>query len=186
MPRKRTNEIERSPALQPGISVSIHFAKSMAMELYHVCIPHANRILDAHFPHEQTIHPPEAELHKFHALLFQMLGKSGIYAYSQIAQGSDLSMDSWLGIYVVVLDAVKQLGKAPKCISFDSIQHTARQLSRVHAFLDIEIGDIDPQEDLPKRRHQVVDTLHVAASWVSNGPYIQDTLERTLRSLEAI
>jgi hypothetical protein len=129
MQHKHKGGIERSPAPRPAKSISIrkivvrgkHNSKT-----YHVRIPHANRISYAHFPHEQTVHPPETKLHEFHTLLFQMIGQGRVNALRQIPQCSNLSVNSRLGVDIIVLDAVKQFCQSQERISFHRIQNTAR------------------------------------------------------------
>ena len=62
----------------------------------------------------------------------------------------------------------------------------ARQLARVHAAFDIQVGNVCAKEDLPKWGCQVIDTLHIAACWMTNCPDIQDPFQRPLSSFEAI
>lgn len=78
-------EMKSRKALLLGLNSSACVQTTKNAIAYHVRIPHANRVLDAHFPHEQAIHPSEAELHELYTFLFEVFGKGRINAYSQVA-----------------------------------------------------------------------------------------------------
>lgn len=153
---------------------------------YEVGVPHADNVLDAYFTHEEAVHPAKAELDELDALVLEVLGEGGVDAGGEIAQRADLALDAGLCDNVVVLDAVEELGEAPEGVGFDGVEHRLGQLTRVHAGLDVRVGNVQAEEDLEEGCDEVVYALDVAACWVAHGPEVQDALEGALRGLVAV
>lgn len=85
----------------------------------------------------------------------------------KLLQPEDGALDAGLRMSVVVLDAVQQLAEAPVGVGLCPSHGLFRQLSRavlapaLHGAIKVR-----RQKHRQKRRHQVVDALHVAASRV--------------------
>jgi hypothetical protein len=135
-----------------------------------ISVPHADGVFDADFSHQETVHPAKTELNKLDTLLFQVLGQIAIDTRCEITEGSNLALNAGLSHNVVILDAIEQLGQAPEGVSLDRVKNRLRELSWVHARLNIGVPDVDTKEYLPERRHQVIDALNVAAGWVADRP----------------
>lgn len=75
-------------------------------------------------------------------LTFQVLCKSFIDPSSQISKRGNLPLNARLSNYVMVLDSVEQLRKAPKGVSFYRVKHCFWQLPWVHAAFNVTIRDI--------------------------------------------
>jgi hypothetical protein len=104
----------RNLVLPTAIAKSSQQLQEMCMcaanlETYEVCVPHPDSILYTYLPHQQTVHPPEAELHIFNAFILEVLGKTCVYPGCKITQSAHLPVDPRLGIYVVILNAIQQL-----------------------------------------------------------------------------
>lgn len=115
-----------------------------------------------------------------------MFGQRGVDPRCQVPKCSHLPLDARLGNNVVVLDAVQQLSQAPKRISLNSVQDGLRKLSGVHSRLNVWVGNVQAQEHLPERRHQIINALHIPAGRVPHSPDIQYTLQRPLRCLVTV
>src|SRR3569833_367666 len=157
-----------------------------AVPTHHIRIPHSNRVPDADLAHEKAVHPPEAKLDELDVLLLEVLGEIGVDPGRQVAQRRHLSLDARPRDDVVALDAVEQLRQAPERAGLDGVQHRPGELAGIHARLDVRVGDVDAQEDLPEGGDEVVDTLDVAAGRVAHGPDVEDALERPLGGLVAV
>ena len=151
-----------------------------------ISIPHPNRILNRDLPHQQTIHPPEAKLHEFHTLSFQMFRQPDINPGREVAQSVDLTHDTRLSKDVIILNAVQQLRETPEGIRFDGVEDRFGELAGIHAAFDIVVGDVAAEEDLPERGDEVVDSLDVAARWVPDRPDVEDAFEGALGGFVAV
>lgn len=104
---------------------------------HHVSVPHPDGVLDAYLPHEETVHPPEAELYELDVFFLHVLDKALVYPRGKVSQRSNLALNSWLSNDVVILDAIEQLGQAPESVGLDRVQHRLRELAGVHTALDV-------------------------------------------------
>ena len=115
-----------------------------------------------------------------------MLRQPGVDAGSEIPQRTNLTYYTRLSKDVVVLYAIEQFGETPEGVRLDGVQDGLRQLAGIHAAFDVVIRDVASEEDLPEGRDEVVDTLHVAARWVADGPDVEDALEGALSGFVAV
>src|SRR5271163_4845397 len=90
--------------------------KLVCRETHQVRIPHPYCTPNTNFPHKQAVHPAKAELHIFHTLGLEMLGKTSIDSSCQVAEGAHLSMDAGLSVDVVVLNSIQEICQAPESV----------------------------------------------------------------------
>lgn len=109
-----------------------------------ISIPHPYRALDADFSHQETVHPPECELHKLYSLFFHMLSKRRCFttcisiasyrqlnsivksltvdSLDQLSHSPHRSVYSRLCGYIIVLDSIEELGETPKRVGLDGCE----------------------------------------------------------------
>jgi hypothetical protein len=118
---------------------------------YEICVPHPYCILDTDLAHQKAIHPSEAELDEFDSFPLHVLRQCAVNPCSQVPQGSHLSLDARLRMYVVVLDAVEKFCEAPEAVCFDCIENGFWELAWIHARVYFGVCDVLAQEHLPER-----------------------------------
>lgn len=154
--------------------------------MYHISIPHADGVLDTDFPHEQAIHPPKAELNKFHSLGLEMLRQPSIDPRREIPQTRHLSLYPRLRKNIVILNAIQKFRQTPKRICLYRIQDGFWKLPGIHAEFYLGICDVGSEEDLPEGCHEIVYALYVTASGVAYCPHVEDALQASLRGLVTV
>ncbi len=99
----------------------------------------------------------------------------------QLAQPAYLTLDAGLRKDIVVLNPIQQFGQTPKCICFDGFQNMCWQQCDIEQFGSDSMYAL--RKTSKKGGFQVVDALHVPTGRMSDSPYIQNPLERSLRCL---
>lgn len=145
-----------------------------------VRVPKANRAVQRQFTRQQIIHPAKGELQVIDAVQLQVAMQGAIDASNQLFQLIHLGLNAELRKNVIVLNAVEELGQAPKGVRFDDVSLLLREIFNATRFNFKGGRQQFLQEHDKEGREEVIDALHVARGGVSNGPNEEDALEHCL------
>lgn len=74
---------------------------------HEIGIPHSNDGSDRDLPQQQTILPPPSKLNELDVLFFEMSSERCVDSCAEFFHSSDLTLNAWLSVDVVVLNAIE-------------------------------------------------------------------------------